>query len=258
MTQASFERAEPPLRTHGPTNGERLTGSIRRRWWVLRKLHAPTAQRGLRLVLVPLLLIALNPAIAIEAAYAAGPATVAQAPLADFSFESIETVEGVTWDGFVDKPLLLATEIGRPEKELKEKELKEKERLAAERERLRRAQAARRTQAAAPIVTAPEGNGYAYGYCTWWAKVRRPDVPNQWGNANAWLNSARRAGYQTGATPQVGAIVVTAESRLGHVGYVEAIEGDEIIISDMNVVGWSKVSKRHMKVSSGVIRGYIY
>jgi len=61
-----------------------------------------------------------------------------------------------------------------------------------------------------------------------------------------------------GTTPQVGAIVATTESAWGHVGYVEAIEGDEIIVSDMNVIGWNKVSKRRMKVSSGVIRGYIY
>ncbi|MBI4032423.1 CHAP domain-containing protein [Candidatus Berkelbacteria bacterium] len=266
MTSPVFTDADEPLSTQPRTRGQLFMASLRRRAWIYRQLARHAAQPAVRLGLVPLLLVSLTPATAIEAAHAAGPTSMEHAQLADFTFESIEPIADDVWDGFATKPLIVATDIGRPEKELREREERDRQRRA---DATRRARAAARAQAAAattgivqqpqPEVSAPTtGNGYAYGYCTWWVKVRRPTIPNAWGNANAWLGSAQRSGYATGTTPQVGAIVVTAESRYGHVGYVEAVQGDEIIVSDMNVVGWAKVSKRHMKISSGVIRGYIY
>ena len=101
-------------------------------------------------------------------------------------------------------------------------------------------------------------NGYPWGWCTWYAAYRR-NVPGNWGNAGRWLSSAARSGYKTGSAPQAGAIIVTKERwPLGHVGYVEDVSGDSVIISEMNYKGWGIVSSRTISRSSSVILGYIY
>jgi surface antigen len=100
-------------------------------------------------------------------------------------------------------------------------------------------------------------NGYPWGWCTWYAAYRR-HIPSNWGNAGQWLASARRAGYATGSTPQVGAIIVTSESWYGHVGYVEAVGANSVTISEMNYRGWGTVSQRTIPANSGIIKGYIY
>src|SRR5690606_39734143 len=50
------------------------------------------------------------------------------------------------------------------------------------------------------------GNTYYYGYCTWYAKSKRPDLPNNLGNANTWVARAAAQGFATGSTPRAGAI----------------------------------------------------
>lgn len=83
----------------------------------------------------------------------------------------------------------------------------------------------------AVYATDASGNTYFKGYCTWYAKQRRPDLPNQLGNGGQWVANAAARGIATGSTPKVGAIAETT----GHVGYVEAVNGDgTITISDMN------------------------
>lgn len=98
-------------------------------------------------------------------------------------------------------------------------------------------------------------NGYPYGYCTYYVATKRY-VPTNWGNAKNWLNSARRAGYSTGSQPAVGAIGVTPESWWGHVVFVESVNGNMVTFSEMNAVGWGKVSRRTLPVSS--FRGFVY
>jgi len=105
--------------------------------------------------------------------------------------------------------------------------------------------------------TGSSGNAYPYGYCTYYVATRRY-VPSSWGDAKNWLNSANRAGYQTGSTPAVGAIVVTRESWWGHVAYVENVNGNSITISEMNAKGWGVTSRRTISAYGGVVRGYIY
>jgi len=100
-------------------------------------------------------------------------------------------------------------------------------------------------------------NGYPYGWCTYYVATRRY-VPSHWGNASAWLSSARSAGYATGSQPAVGAIVVTSESWMGHVAYVEQVSGGTITISEMNYRGWGVVDRRTLSAYGGVVRGYIY
>lgn len=101
-------------------------------------------------------------------------------------------------------------------------------------------------------------NLYPYGYCTWWVKSQRPDVPNFFGHAKYWLANAKKVNFPTGSEPKRGAIVITTESPWGHVGYVEDVIGDQIFVSDMNLLGWAKMSKRKLPISSPLIQGYIY
>ena len=97
---------------------------------------------------------------------------------------------------------------------------------------------------------------FPYGWCTWYVASRK-HVP--WGgNAGTWLYHAKAYGAKTGKSAKVGAIVVTRESRYGHVAVVEKVKGGSITVSEMNYRGWGKVSKRTLSTSSSVIKGYIY
>ncbi len=90
---------------------------------------------------------------------------------------------------------------------------------------------------------------YAYGQCTYYVAFRRP-VPANWGNARDWLLRSQAAGYLTGNIPVVGAIAQTTAGRYGHVAFVEAVDGDQVHIAEMNYVGWNKVSHRWVKASA--------
>jgi len=98
---------------------------------------------------------------------------------------------------------------------------------------------------------------FPYGYCTYYASQRR-FVP--WsGNAISWLTGARSFGFATGGTPQAGAIIVTSEGgKIGHVGIVDAVDGDQVTISEMNYRGWGVVSSRTISATYSRIMGYIY
>jgi len=110
----------------------------------------------------------------------------------------------------------------------------------------------------APIKLGGGGSGhrFPYGYCTWYVAQKRY-VP--WGgNASAWLANAKASGKATGSTPRPGAIVVTRESRWGHVALVESVRGSSFTISEMNYAGFGKKSTRTLSTGSGVVRGFIY
>lgn len=82
------------------------------------------------------------------------------------------------------------------------------------------------------------GNTYDPGYCTWYVKNRRPDLPNSLGNANTWYSRAGAAGYSVGSAPRAGAVGTTTRGDLGHVVYVESVNPDgSIVISEMNYAG---------------------
>lgn len=108
-----------------------------------------------------------------------------------------------------------------------------------------------------PVFTAPAwrdsaGNTYDRGYCTWWAKHKRPDLPNNLGNAITWVSRAAAQGIPTGSTPRVGAIGQSGN----HVVYVEKVDGDQIYLSAMNdAAGWDKVAYRWDNASEYL---YIY
>ena len=106
---------------------------------------------------------------------------------------------------------------------------------------------------AAPIASSSAGNTYYRGYCTWYAKERRADLPNMLGNGGQWVANAAARGYATGSVPRAGAIAEIP----GHVMYVEAVNGDgTIVISEMNgPAGFGVVGTRTIAASSA---RYIY
>lgn len=96
------------------------------------------------------------------------------------------------------------------------------------------------------------GNGYYAGYCTWYAKSRRPDIPNNLGNADTWVSRASAQGFATGYVPRAGAI-----GQQGmHVVYVERVNSDgTVTISEMNYQGFGIVSSRTVPATTFM---YIY
>ena len=119
---------------------------------------------------------------------------------------------------------------------------------------------AQATQAASMAIragTGPWPNHFSYGYCTWYVATRR-FVP-WFGNAIEWWPNARGYGFPEGQSPQVGAIMVTRESWFGHVGYVEAVNGDgSWTVSEMNFAGWAMVDRRTIKPGQVPLVGFIY
>ncbi len=99
-------------------------------------------------------------------------------------------------------------------------------------------------------------NLYPWGYCTWYVASRR-NVP-RWGNAGSWLSNARASGYATGSEARPGAIFVSTESSVGHVGIVESVNGGMMTISEMNYGGRGKYNTRTIPVNASQIRGFIY
>jgi N-acetylmuramoyl-L-alanine amidase len=102
------------------------------------------------------------------------------------------------------------------------------------------------------------GNGYDYGWCTYYA-ASRVAVPTNWGNANTWDDYARLSGWTVSTVPVAGAIAQSdAMSYLGHVAYVERVNDDgTIYYSDMNgVAGWGRVG--YATVPASFFQHYIY
>ncbi len=108
------------------------------------------------------------------------------------------------------------------------------------------------------------GNGFSYGYCTWYVAHKRY-IPWR-GNAAEWWWTARAFGAAEGATPRPGAVMVmgySGTSPQGHVGYVESVNPDgSFVVSEMNwwgVLGggWNRVDYRRVTSMRGVL-GFIY
>ena len=76
------------------------------------------------------------------------------------------------------------------------------------------------------------------GQCVDWALRMRPDLQPyalSLGNANTWAAGAAKAGFVVNRTPAAGAIFQTSSGWYGHVGYVEAVNGDgSITVTEMN------------------------
>ena len=83
-------------------------------------------------------------------------------------------------------------------------------------------------------IETPSGyNRECVSWAGWrWHQEGQPFV--NWGNANTWDNNARAAGYAVNSTPAVGALAQTDAGPFGHVAVVEAIEGSNVVVSEMN------------------------
>jgi surface antigen len=81
-------------------------------------------------------------------------------------------------------------------------------------------------------------NGYDFGFCTWYV-ASQISVPSNWGNASTWAYYASLSGWNVATSPAVGSIAQTAAAAggEGHVAIVEAVNGDQVLIKDMNDTG---------------------
>jgi surface antigen/predicted nucleic acid-binding Zn-ribbon protein len=122
------------------------------------------------------------------------------------------------------------------------------------------------TAPSAPVNgSAPCGNHFAYGYCTYYVATRRC-IP-WFGNAWEWWGNARGYGYSEGSAPQRGAVAVWGRggsSPDGHVAFVEAVGPDNgvppghFLISEMNYNGWNRVNHRVVPNNAPGLLGFIY
>jgi len=99
-------------------------------------------------------------------------------------------------------------------------------------------------------LTEPTGDvwrGFVRGHCTAYVASRRRITFR--GDAKRWPLNAVKAGYRLSDTPVVGAVVVTRESRYGHVAYVEQVHTDgSFTVSEMNYLGRYRISTRTLSV----------
>ncbi|MBP9852908.1 MAG: hypothetical protein QG629_790 [Patescibacteria group bacterium] len=103
------------------------------------------------------------------------------------------------------------------------------------------------------------GNGYDFGWCTYYAAARA-GAPGNWGNANTWAYYAARSGWSVSSAPRPGAIFQTARGWAGHVGIVEEVseDGSQIKVSDMNgFAGFGRVGYSGW-MPAGSYEHYIY
>ncbi len=146
----------------------------------------------------------------------------------------------------------------------------------------------RRQQSTQPTSGRQTGNGNVFrqaGYgdqCTAYALDRMHDATGLWmkvtGNAGQWADQARTAGWTVGTAPSARAVMVmpnasgyrytvrddgksasytTAVNVVGHVAWVEQINGDWALVSDQNWRRPGEVGKRWVYVKGAPLQ-FIY
>lgn len=96
----------------------------------------------------------------------------------------------------------------------------------------------------------PLVNRYAPEECTYHAFQMRPDLPFH-DHAKNWARLAEQAGYAVDKIPQVGDIVVFgpgvlgADSKNGHVAFVEAVDGNRVSLAE---TGWGLTKEQRQQV----------
>ena len=106
--------------------------------------------------------------------------------------------------------------------------------------------------------TGPYSNvRFPWGWCTWYVASRRNVT---WvGDAYQWFGNAQAQGYPVGSAPRADAIMVTWESGLGHVAYVESVNADgTFTVSEMNFRGFGVTSQRVIRVNQVPLIGFVY
>jgi LysM repeat protein len=101
--------------------------------------------------------------------------------------------------------------------------------------------------------------GFPVGWCTYYVATKRNVT---WrGDAGWWYQNAAAQGYAVGSTPKPGSIMVTWESYLGHVAYVESVNADgSWVVTEMNWVSFDVIDERTIKPGQlgGALVGFIY
>ena len=117
-----------------------------------------------------------------------------------------------------------------------------------------------RTQNSQPPVSNRRDNtrktNFAKGQCTDYV-ARKVNV-TWFGNANKWDDNAKVQGYLVDRNPTTGAIIVTNESRYGHVAYIESTDGATVTISEWNYAGRYKTTTRTLSVTDPRIQAVIH
>ena len=109
-----------------------------------------------------------------------------------------------------------------------------------------------------PSTQAAHGhNLFPYGQCTYYVATRRNVT---WGgDAWTWYNNGRAAGRPVGQVPVVGAVMVSWDSWVGHVAYVEKVAPDgTFTVSEWNVRGWATYDERVITPGRTNIIGFVY
>ena len=98
---------------------------------------------------------------------------------------------------------------------------------------------------------------FPWGWCTWYVSTR---FNVTWlGDAYQWYSNAQAQGYPVGAAPEAGGIMVTWESGLGHVAYVETVYPDgSWLVSEANFEGFGVTDQRLIKPGQVPLIGFIY
>ena len=68
-----------------------------------------------------------------------------------------------------------------------------------------------------------------------------------WGNANTWDEAARKTGVTINGTPKPGCVAQTNAGKAGHVAYVSAVDGDDVIIEEYNYATPERYGTRKVK-----------
>lgn len=98
---------------------------------------------------------------------------------------------------------------------------------------------------------------FAPGYCTDY--VARHVSGITWGgNAGAWPANARAQGVTVNKSANAGAILVTNEGSVGHVAYIEKVEGNTIYFSEWNYAGLYNTTRRSMEVTDKRVKAIIH
>jgi peptidoglycan hydrolase CwlO-like protein len=82
----------------------------------------------------------------------------------------------------------------------------------------------------------PDGWGYCtrqcVSYTAWAVGASGRSIPMYYGNAKDWVNNAPASYIYR--TPQIGDVAISTAGTWGHAMYVEAIDGDRILVSQYN------------------------
>ncbi len=108
-----------------------------------------------------------------------------------------------------------------------------------------------------PVASFKGTNKFAKGQCTDYA-ARMTGWVNWRGNANMWGTNAKKAGHTVDKSPVAGAIIQTNESRWGHVGYIESVNGNEITFSEWNYAGPYKKTTRTLSITDSRVKAIIH